>query len=513
MSKPDQVLYLSDQYLACSDVTEGGLDVKFKLSLTEFGAEEKLANFLKSNTFGLISVFIDVMGTEIKQDKVPHVTGNDLKLLLDRKSQSMFPAADFVWNEHVKREKAGRKDDVFLFIGISLSPILKHILETLESSNNKVNGIYSIAALQQELSKGLPKFSQSLVISRVLESNIETKSFRQSYYREGKLVISRVNTVADAYSGSAAYDQLFDEIERTYQFLQGSSQLDSTSTLKVISLLTEKESGLLFNHQKHVDIDFNYASFDDVSKQLGLKLSKPCKSLPEVLGNLAMSKNLKPHFKPKQLCETYHVAKTKSTLVLGSVVAIVFAVVVSSWLWFQGIEIDNSIENLNVQALDSAQLESDLVKSAIKTEVLPKAMKQSVELFSAIDARTHKPDYVLGIISRAYEGYKDLEIRKIVWQEAAEGIKDEESSGFFMDVLKMPKLISITMRPIQKLDNRVVLERLESFKSSLLNQPEIKKVEQEKSAIDVRSNAKLEESFGGEQDIDKTSEFTLVITL
>ena len=182
MSKPDHVLYVSDQYLSCSDVTKGGFDIRFKLNLDDIEVGDRFTDFLNKNTLGVMSVFIDMMGTEIKQENIPHVMGNDRKLLLERKKKSLFPAADLVWKEHVKREKTGRKDDVYLFIAITLTPAIKNILEILEVSKNKVNGLYSISALQQELSKGLPEFPQSLVISRVLENSRKIKSFRQSFY-------------------------------------------------------------------------------------------------------------------------------------------------------------------------------------------------------------------------------------------------------------------------------------------------------------------------------------------
>ncbi|PHR50894.1 hypothetical protein [Cycloclasticus sp.] len=512
MSKPDHVLYVSDQYLSCSDVTKGGFDIRFKLNLDDIEVGDRFTDFLNKNTLGVMSVFIDMMGTEIKQENIPHVMGNDRKLLLERKKKSLFPAADLVWKEHVKREKTGRKDDVYLFIAITLTPAIKNILEILEVSKNKVNGLYSISALQQELSKGLPEFPQSLVISRVLENSRKIKSFRQSFYRNGKLVISRVNNAIDAYSGSSEYDQLFAEIERTYTFLKGSKQLDAGVTLKVISLLTEKETGLLFNHKKNVDIDFGYASFDDVSKNLGLALSKPCRSLPEVLGNLVVSKNLKPHFRPNQLCATYHTDKAKKLFVLGSVIAIISSVLIASGLWYDTNEIRKSIESHKATVRANDQREEQLVKSATVTEVQPKAMKQSVDLYDAINARRHDPEKVLELISRAYEGHKAFEIQKIVWQETGD-IDNVEKQGFFTDRLNEPKYIKITVRPSQGLDNRAVLEKLEGFKSSLLKQPEVKTIEQENSAIDVRSSAKLEESFGRKQDLGKAPEFTLVITL
>lgn len=514
MSQQQHILYLSDQYLAFSNVAKGVLDLRFSMTLDEFEVEEKFRDFLNSNSFGNFNVFIDVMGAETKQEHLPHVTGKDRQLLLDRKTKSMFPAADLVWSEHIKREKTGRKDDVFLLIGLTLPPAIKHVLEVLELSRHKVKGIYSVTALQQELNKALPPFSQSLIISRVLENSKKRKSFRQSFFRDGKLVISRVNNISGAYTDSSEYDQLFDEIERTYQFLQGAKQMEGGSTLKVISVLSEKETKQLFNHKPHHDIDFSYASFDELAKKLNLGLSKPCASLPEILGIMALTKRIKPHFQPTKLCETHHIDTTKNLLLYGSMFVLAMSMVLSGWLWFEARLIEDNLNGLQSTVASIEERKNLLAEGVPETDVLPIAMKQSIELFDVIESRSHKPTDVLDAISRAYEGYQDLDLRKITWLAVPEKIDSRESNEFFVDKLKSPKKINITVRPNPALSTRDVLQRVNDFSASLLSQPDIKAVEQDKSAIDIRSSAQLQETFGVERSsLEQVAEFTLVITL
>jgi hypothetical protein len=477
MSQQQHILYLSDQYLACSDVTKGGLDLRFSMTLEEFEAEEKFKSFLNSDTFGSFSVFVDVMGTEIKQEHLPHVTGKDRELLLARKTRSMFPAADLVWNQYIKREKTGRKDDVFLLIGITLSPAVKHILDLLESSQHKVKGIYSVTALQQDLSKAMPAFTQSLIISRVLENSKKTKSFRQSFFRDGKLVISRVNNVSGAYTDSNEYDQLFDEIERTYQFLQGAKLMEAGSTLRVISLLSEKETQMLFNHKPHYEIDFSYASFNELAEKLGLKPSKPYDSLPEILGNLVVAKRIKPHFKPAKLCEAHRIDATKKSLIYGSVLMLLMSIISSGWFWYNAKLIEDGFGDLKLSISNIEERMSLLAERVPETDVLPAAMKQSIELFDVIESRGQKPERVLGVISRAYEGFQDLDLRKIVWAVSSEQIDGSASSEFFVEKLNAPKKIIITIRPDRTLNTRAVLKRINDFSISLLSQLEIQTVE------------------------------------
>jgi len=513
MTAKMHTLYLSDQYLAFSDVVKGGLDLKFSLSLDEPDAALKFKAFLNDDSFGLFNVFTDVMGTETRQENIPHVTGKDRELLLDRKGKSIFPAADFIWKEHIKREKTARRDDVFLLIGITLPPVIKNILDILQASESKVVGVYSVPVLQQVLFKELPCFSRSLVISRVLGGGNEAKSFRQSFYRDGKLVISRVNNVTGMDAGKSEYDQLFDEVERTYQFLKSAKQVDVGSALKVVSLLTKKESELLFNHKPHYDIDFSYANFNQLAQKLGLRLSKPCSSLPEILANIVVLKQLKPNFTPTDLCKAYRIDRVKKAVMLSSVLTLFSAVIISSWLWYEKGLTQDDIYSLETNISNIEERRELLAKDTPETELPPKVMKQSIDLFDAIESRGHKPEKVLSLISRAYKGYHDLDIRNIVWEEESEKIEGGNEEASFFDELNAPKKIIITIRTDQALNTRHVLQRINDFSESLLSQPEIKKVEQEKSTIDIRSTAKLEKTFGRGETLKKAPELTLVITL
>ena len=155
-----------------------------------------------------------------------------------------------------------------------------------------------------------------------------------------------------------------------------------------------------------------------------------------------------------------------------------------------------------------------LAEGVPESDVLPIAMKQSIELFDVIESRSHKPRRVLEVISRAYEGFQDLDLRKITWAVDAEQINGGESNEFFLDKLNGTKKIVITIRPDRTLDTRLVLKRINDFSVSLLNQPEIQTVEKDKSSIDIRSSAQLEEVFGQERSkIEKAAEFTLIISL
>jgi len=155
-----------------------------------------------------------------------------------------------------------------------------------------------------------------------------------------------------------------------------------------------------------------------------------------------------------------------------------------------------------------------LAERVPETDVLPTAMKQSIELFDVIESRSYKPARVLDVISRAYEGFQDLDLTTIVWSVATEQTDGEESNEFFVEKLKTPKKIVITIRPDRTLNTRVVLQRINDFSASLLSQPDIKSVDQDKSAIDIRSSAQLAETFGRERSsLEKAAEFTLIITL
>lgn len=519
MMRTPHTLYLADQQLVFSDIDKnGGLQTVLSVGLDEEGYDKKFDEFLSQHKPEAIAVFVDLMSEEIKHESIPHINGKDRKLLLDRKFKALFSSADLTWTQHVCREKTGRRDDVYLLTGISLPVQVQRIFDILSQTQQKVVGVFSMPILQQRLNLVLPDNKQYLLISRVLGSHTHTNTFRQAYYKDRRLVVCRVNTVS-ASSGKEEFDQLFDEIERTHQFLSGTNQLDQDQPLSVISLLGEEDSARLFDHTAHVNIELRYANLSELSKKLGIKRNFAYTNLPKLMCEFAVGKKLKPHFHPPEISSAYKLDANKRRLTLSAVSVLIVSLLMGFGLW-RSVQLQN--EKISILETDIALVEQQkkhLSEQVPETEVPPKAMFQSVQLFREIESNSRKPDQVLEILARAYSGYHDLEVLQVYWinhtgsgsSDSIDG--DDEFTEDFSSRINAHSQFGIIVRPSGNMTNRAILSRVESFSASLLQQPEITSVIKEESAIDIATSAQLEESFGAQEQAGKLPDFTLLVTM
>jgi len=510
-------LYLTDYSLTLYAARPGGLESLLTLAFDEQSYLERWQNFLADNSLGVVSVFIDVMSEEVKHERIPHINNKDRQRLLKRKCKSFFPGADFIWKQHLAREKSGRKDDVYLFLGINLSATVRQITDELAHSGQHVNGIYFLPLLQQQLVRLLPEASQYLLISSIADRNPVKKSYRQTFFKENALAVSRVNgTFIDTpYRG---LEQLLKEIGRTYQFLESSRQLTSGSALNVVFILNEQDAAWLIAQNSNHNIACKFAGLNELGVKLGIGRID-CKSLAELLCYMAISKKLPPHFQPPETCHSYRVKALQRKLRFSAVAVVLLSSLVSGGFWFTAEQINNRYYQIASQLLETQKQRNVLAAQLPETEVPPKLMHQAVTLYQQIAQHSRKPEHILPILVRAYQGYQDLDLKRLTWvnnglTEGAD-IKDEyngQVSGDFIETLRAPTQIKLVVSPPSDLSMRTMMGRVDSFVHALQQQPEITQVILQESTIDTRSSAQLEESVGDLAEL-KRSDFTLLISL
>lgn len=511
-------LYLTDHHLDFNELDATGLHTVFSRSYASDSWQDDLSHFLEKHSFKKISVFVDVMGEEIKHEYIPHINSRDRDLLLKRKLKSMFPTADFTWKQHHGRANSGRRDDHYLMLGVTLPTAVKTALEVLTEANQKVTGIYLLSALQQQLSKVLPAAEQYVIASEVSENKTNQRTFRQTFYKDGVLSLSRLNTLV----GNSDHDvksQLIQEIMRTYQFLASSRQIEQGQKLNIITILDEATASSLVTQNSNNSIQIMHANLQELTQKVKIKAGFSCSTLPELLCTLAMSKGIKPHFQPRELCHEHRNAKVIKGLHFSSAAILLISLIFSAILWQQGNQELDKYQLLSRKFVTIQQQRDALIEQVPETEVPPKLMRQAVDLYQSINDNARKPEHVLEVLARAYYGFHDLDLVEISWvgpdgQSSDNEIEtnDDQPSATFSEQLNAPSDYQITLRPDKDLGTREMLARVDSFSASLLQQPEVISVKRIKSAFDTRSSSFIEQSLDNGRT-EKESVFSILVTM
>ncbi len=508
-------LYVTDLAIIFCDIDADGVKEVFSHPLTDAHYSEKLHAFLLRHKPGAFSVYLDVMGEEFKHESIPHIGGKDRELLLDRKCKSLLSSADLTWRKHLRREKKGRKDDVYLIVGLPLPSSVEHVFDVLIQSNQMVSGVYSMSILARDIQTILPASPQNLVVSRVLGSPAGRKVYRQTFFKEGELSMSRVTSI-NGETHEQIFSQLISEIERMHHFLAGTRQINNEVTLDVCTTLGVHEAEQLAKHQSGSDkVDISGFHLADVAREKGLKASA-FSSLVELLIALSASKNLTPHFKPQGLCAPFNRVKAKRGLNAIAISVLAFSVALSVFFVFTASTEKDKLERLIIELAQLDEQKNTLLDHAPVTEIEPVKMKQVVDLYKTIHMHQYAPDDVLEVLSNAYKGFGDISLIKLSWLKQVSAGQNSRhrraNSEPFLNTLKPTRHFELKVSLPSTLSNRVILERVNDFSIALNKQPEVKSVTREKAALDTRANARLAESLGGGMS-NKPVEFTLLIEI
>jgi len=509
-------LYVTDLAIIFCDIDADGVKEVFSQALTDADYSEKLHAFLLRHKPGAFSVYLDVMGEEFKHESIPHIGGKDRELLLERKCKSLLSSADLTWKKHLRREKKGRKDDVYLIVGLPLPSSVEHVFDVLIQSNQIVSGVYSMSILAREIEAILPVSPQNLVVSRVLGSPAGRKVYRQTFFKDGELAMSRVTSI-NGETHEQIFSQLIGEIERMHHFLAGTRQINNELTLDVCTTLGVQETEQLAMHQSDSDkVDISDFHLADIASKKSLKEST-FSSLAELLVALAASKNLTPHFKPEGLCTSFNRVKAKRGMNAIAISVLALSITVSGFFAFTASTEKDKLERLIVELAQLGEQKNTLLDNAQVTEVEPAKMKQVVDLYKTIHAHQYVPDDVLEVLSNAYKGFGDISLIKLSWlkpqgSEEQNNRRRRANSEPFLNTLKPTRQFELKVSLPSKLSNRMILERMTDFSTALNKQPEITSVTREKAALDAGANARLSESLGGGMS-NKPIEFTLLIEM
>jgi hypothetical protein len=507
-------IYLSDSTIVLCTVGSSGVELLLEEYASNQNFEEKCKTILEKYKETNVDVFLDLIGEEYKHESIPHVRGKDGELLLARKQQSLFPGADLVWKTHVKREKTGRKDDVYLMMGLQLPKMVKDVFSLLIENEYAVSGVYSISILGTEIQKVLPDLQQYLTISRVLGRQQSDRSYRQTFTKNKEIVISRV-TRAKGGDIDEAMVSLMTEIERMHHFLNGAKHLGVNHTLNVIGALGEHENRKLLSNKAGNNIEFRYVDLYELASKLGLKRPESLLSLPELLTNLAVTKQVKPHFKPEDLCAKFQRNYVSSLLKRTSVAIVLLAVIGSAGLWWgaQNSKEDVKYLQAQIEALNSQH--EDIGTELSGEEISPQLMKSVVDAYDALSNNQYAPEDALGVIAEAYIGFHDISILEITWvtTKSNESNTQEDQQEALLDTIKKPRKFAIKLGLPPSLSDRKLVNRVNSFSESLLNHGKITEVEQTSATINIQSNASMERTVSTESENGKPIEFTLLLTM
>lgn len=385
---------------------------------------EYLAQHRRSN-FRLLA---DVTDEGFQIEALPYTQGADRGALLARKLGQYFYGSPLTTAISCGREKTGRRDEKFLFTGLTQPKLFEPWLAALRAAEAPLAGIHSLPLLGAALVAKLPPVRERCLLVSVTRGGI-----RQSYFENGQIKFSRLSPMASGGAAELAAGCAA-EAAKIYQYLLGQRLLARGAPLSVIVLAHPAQTGTFLEHCKNTEeLQFALHDLHAACKTVGLK-TLPRDSRCETLFLHLLAQNPpREQFAPPPERRFHRLWQFRSWLVKAGAFALL------GCLLFAGREALSILESRATTADLLQQAEADMQKYQAIQKTFPPMpastdnLRAVMNRFDDLEKRSASIEPLYHAVSRALGEVPKVDIERIQWQLSG---NPDEGQKFLADPRK-----------------------------------------------------------------------------
>ena len=445
---------------------------------------------------------VDVIEEDFRNEKVPHVGGNDRKAVINRLIDRYYRSSqDYCYSEIITREKQGRKDDVVL-LGAMTNPQLMHPwLSIIDECEVLLSGIWTLPIVSKKLLKTIKATTGIvLLVSQQVNSNI-----RQTLFRDGKLISSRQSIINQDINDISAIGKLAaPEVDRTIEFLRTQNLITADEVISLHILgsdeqLLSLQQSFKTNEQQSVTIH----PIAEVQDKLGLT-GVGEKFSDGIFAWLCSTQGISlSHYGPRQSFNRYHNKLAATVLYAASLLVVIAGVLYTESNISDTMEYEKSISLLKQEEKNYKKLYSKKYKDFEEVFQNAGVMNSAVALAERIklNGATSPLDFLISLSGiLAQDELDGLHIDKIEWQAInAEKKNKKIKRANFTDKASVKHNAVVTGRIDDPENNyRASIDHIQRIVMYLKADKRIENVETLIMPVDLRS----ESQFSTESGVD-----------
>lgn len=372
-----------------------------------------------------VYVAVDCVEEDFRSETLPHVGGRAHRDMLSRKLKQVFRNAPFSAAWQQGREPDKRKDDIFLFVALTLPDLLRPWLDTVQAVGNPLAGVYLLPMVTRTLLGKLHLKERHLLV--VSEGS---GGLRQSYFRDGNLKISRLIPL-DTPHDTSRTDTYATEIGKTRLFLNGQRHITRDEKLSVVLLDYRGDVFLDLNQQLNTDpgLTCRIISGQQMSSALGVSFDSPHAS-PDLLHLFALGLQPPPvSLAPPELTRGFALYQMRRAI-FGLSLAVLLAGV--SWggvNFYRQLATQDEISSTESNIRRHEALYLEIARQFPSAPTSAENLKSAVEIAQALQRESRDPEYLMAVISHALDTRPDIALTKLNWKHDALHASSEDEPG------------------------------------------------------------------------------------
>jgi len=448
------------------------------------------------NWVGIIGyVLLNLSSEEYHEEQLPHILGKDRQLMLERKLNKLFPGSDYTHYKFLKRQKSGRRDDIFLLSGITDTDLLEPYINIINGHQVEISGVYSTPLIINKIIKPLKHDKQVLVIATGKPTD-DRLPFRQTFLN-GKLIhFNRLTSITTSGEPDDLAKKFNREIERTWQYLNNRREITSGANLEVILIVPDNVEAALNDHPQVSHCQYRFAKLDQLIKlhQAENKIQHPhFASFTAFLLGKSVYKT--PHYRPKKLAFVHLHQQAKRYLLAASILLAVMTLGITGNNLLKNHHMNQASLNMGQTLLNDSDNIDSLQSWFEARKASPEKMETIVTTARKLTELNPLPSSIFEIISSSYGNFNDLSLQTIEWKtiSTADTTNTTDNGDINDDAYDMAPpshsnkvLITLEGEVLNFQGNyRHAIERIEDFASDLKKLTTVASVNIRKLPLDI----------------------------
>ena len=446
-----------------------------------------------------LSVLVDVVEEEYRQETIPHVSGADRKAVLERKFARLFRGTPYRMAQFQGRDSGERRDDRVLLTAITRPEVLTPWLDLLLEHRVAVAGIFSLPILSQRLLKRIGATGSNVLLISLQKAS----GLRQSFFRDGHLKISRLAHMPRLGSVPFAA-HLMSEVEKLRRYLNSLALISRDSPLQIYILSHGQLLGELEQHCRDSEQEkYFLLDTDDVAQRLGLEQTGESHYADLVLARLLAGSRPAQSYAQAQETQFYKLHRLRTALAVAGLMLVLGSAGWSDFNFIEGVI-------LKEQALDAAQKARfyqerfEMARGKLpETPVEPREIKTAVDIVAELRGHRSSPGPLLAVVGGTLATLPQVRLDRLSWRSADASqavVGSAAAAGYTPDaqayVHYQVAEVAGHLAPFDG-DYRGAIAAVDHFADALRGRADVTAVEVLQYPLDLRSDTSVSGSTTG----------------
>ena len=376
--------------------------------------EEGLAAFsqdIKTRPTVKTQILADLTDEEFHVEQLPHVFGNDRRIMVNRRTNMLLRKTRFKYSEKQEHNKGDRQNDCFLISGITneamLDPWINHLLQ----EHIPITGIHSVPLLSTKIHQLLKPRNQHVLIVNFSKISGMRQTFLTDKNVKASRLIPAKNLDTENYLQQAVI-----ETNKFWQFITNKRIVPGNQTGHAYVLGDTEFVNLANQHRTNRSpISFHFIDINKLIQKAHYS-GLPDNNDTDAFLALLLSNTKNPDTYATTADKRYHYhLLTNRLLVAGTVAAWLYALPALPLKINEGLGHYNNLISIMQRQQQTYRLYQETAKMIPPSPDSGSNMQTAVNFYRQIKKFPSSPMPYLQSIGQSLQQFEDLTIHELKW--------------------------------------------------------------------------------------------------